>query len=307
MRAVSQNSFGGPEVLEVVEREKPVPAAGEVLVRVGASALNPVDAMVRSGALPLLGEPPFVLGWDISGVVEQTAPGTGFAVGDAVYGMPRFPGEAGGYAQYVTAPATQLAHRPATLDDAHAAALPLAALTAWQGLVGAAQLAAGQRVLIQRAAGGVGHLAVQIAKARGAHVIALASTPRHAFVRDLGADEVIDYRHTDVTRTLREVDVVLDSTGQGERSLRVLREGGVLVTILEHRDERLAATVTAAGRRFAGISVVPDGAALAEIAALVDAGRLRPHLAATFPLAEIDKAHRLLDEGTAQGKIVLTL
>lgn len=307
MRAVTQNAFGGPEVLEVVETERPRPQAGEVLVRVHAGALNPVDAAVRAGFLPLLGEPPFGIGWDVSGVVEEATEGAGFAVGDEVYGMPLFPRAAGGYAEYVAVPASHLARRPASLDHAHTAALPLAGLTAWQSLVGAAEVKAGDRVLIHRAAGGVGHLAVQIAKARGAHVIALASEAKHDFVRGLGADEVVDYRTTDFTEVLGDLDVVLDSSAEGDRSLRVLRPGGILVSIMQHRDQELAARVRAAGRRFAGVSVEPDAEGLAGIAALVDAGRVRPHIAATFPLEDVAEAHELLGTGRTQGKIVLTV
>jgi NADPH:quinone reductase-like Zn-dependent oxidoreductase len=233
MRAVIQRSFGGPEVLQVVETERPKPRSGEVLVRVRASAVNPVDLAVRSGAFPLLGEPPFGVGWDISGEVVEAGPGARYEVGEEVYGMPFFPRAATGYAEYVAAPSRQFARKPATVDHVHAAALPLAALTAWQGLVDGAGLAAGDRVLIHRAAGGVGHLAVQIAKAQGAHVIALASEERRAFLADLGADEVIDYRSVDFTEAVRDVDVVFDSTAQGERSLAVLRPGGTLVSILE--------------------------------------------------------------------------
>ncbi|UQI46415.1 NADP-dependent oxidoreductase [Streptomyces sp. HU2014] len=307
MRAVIQNSFGGPEVLRTVETERPTPLAAEVLVRVHASAVNPVDVAVRSGAFPLLGEPPFGVGWDISGVVEEAGPGARFAVGEEVYGMPFFPRAATGYADYVAVPSRQVARKPASLDHVHAAALPLAALTAWQGLVDAARIGAGDRVLIHRAAGGVGHLAVQIAKARGAHVTALAGAAKHDFVRGLGADEVIDYRTTDFTDVVRDADVVFDSTAQGERSLGALRPGGTLVSILEHGDRELAARVEAAGRRFAGISVEPDYASLEAIAELVDAGRIRPHVDATFPLTEAAKAHELVAAGTARGKIVLTV
>lgn len=307
MRAVIQNTFGGPEVLKVTEVERPRPLSGEVLIRVHASAVNPVDAAVRSGAFPLLGEPPFGVGWDISGVVEEAGPGARFAVGDEVYGMPFFPRATTGYAEYVATPSRQVARKPTTLDHVHAAALPLAALTAWQGLVDAARIKEGDRVLIHRAAGGVGHLAVQIAKAHGAHVTAIASAARHEFVTNLGADEVIDYHTTDFTDAVQDADVVFDSTAQGARSLRALRPGGVLVSILEHGDTDLAATVAAAGRRFAGISVEPDYASLEAIAALVDAGRIRPHVEQTFPLAEAGKAHELIESGRVQGKVVLTV
>ncbi len=171
----------------------------------------------------------------------------------------------------------------------------------------AAGLSEGQRVLIHRAGGGVGHLAVQIAKARGAYVIALASEPKHDFVRGLGADEVIDYRTEGFLAAVGQVDVVLDSSSQGTASLEVLREGGVLVSIMEHWNTALAAEVEAAGRRFAGISVEPDYASLEAIAKLVDEGRIRPHIAETFPLEEAGKAHELIATGRTQGKIVLTV
>ncbi|MFD9455223.1 NADP-dependent oxidoreductase [Streptomyces sp. NPDC059985] len=307
MRAVIQKSFGGPEVLEVVETDRPTPLGGEVLIRVHASSVNPVDVVVRSGAYPLLGEPPFGVGWDISGVVEEAGAGARFKPGDEVFGMPFFPRAATGYAEYVAAPSRQVARKPAALDHVHAAAIPLAALTAWQGLVDAAGLHEGQRVLIHRAAGGVGHFAVQIAKARGAHVIAMASAPRHEFLRDLGADELIDYRTTDFTQEVKDVDVVFDSSSEGTRSLAVLRPGGTLVSIMEHWNQELAAQVTAAGRHFAGISVEPDYASLEAIAALVDSGHIRPHIARTFPLAEAALAHELVASGRVQGKVVLTV
>ncbi|WP_027500334.1 NADP-dependent oxidoreductase [Rhodococcus sp. UNC363MFTsu5.1] len=307
MLAVIQNEFGGPEVLEAVEIDRPEPRGGEVLIRVHASGVNPVDVAVRSGAYPLLGEPSFGVGWDVSGVVEVAGPGARFRVGDEVFGMPFFPRAATGYAEYVVAPSRQVARKPATIDHVQAAALPLAGLTAWQGLVDAARVGEGDRVLITRAAGGVGHLAVQIAKARGAHVIALAGAPRHEFVRGLGADEVIDYRETDFAEVVRDVDVVFDSTSQGRRSLGVLRQGGTLVSIMEHGDRQLAAEVEAAGRRFAGVSVEPDYASLEAIAALVDAGRIRPHLDATFPLVEAGRAHELVGSGRTKGKVVLTV
>ncbi|MFI6768168.1 NADP-dependent oxidoreductase [Streptomyces sp. NPDC050355] len=307
MRAVVQNSFGGPEVLETVDIDRPEPLGGEVLIRVRASGVNPVDVAVRSGAYPLLGEPSFGVGWDISGVVEEVGPGARFKVGDEVFGMPFFPRAATGYAEYVAAPSRQVARKPASLDHVQAAAVPLAALTAWQGLVDAAGVKAGDRVLIHRAAGGVGHFAVQIAKARGAHVIALASETRHEFVRSLGADEVIDYRVTDFADAVHDLDIVFDSNAQGSRSLRVLRPGGTLVSIMEHWNQELAAEVEAAGRNFAGVSVEPDYASLEAIAALIDTGRIRPHVQETFPLEEAGKAHELVGSGRVQGKVVLTI
>jgi NADPH:quinone reductase-like Zn-dependent oxidoreductase len=307
MRKVIQRGFGGPEVLHVVETERPAPRFGEVLIRVHAVSLNPVDVVVRSGAFPLLGEPPFSVGWDVSGVVEAVGPGARFAPGDEVYGMPGFPYTEVGYAEYVTSPSRQVARKPAALDHARAAALPLAGLTAWQGLVQAADVQPGQRVLVTRAAGGVGHLAVQVAKARGAHVTALAGASKLDFVRSLGADEVLDRRDAESTAALGDFDVVLDSNADGERSMRLLRPGGTLVSLTQHGDDALARTVQAAGLHFAGISVEPDYASLEALAALVDGGKLVPHVSTVFPLADVAKAHALLEEGDTIGKIVLTL
>lgn len=310
MRAIGQQAFGGPEVLEFTEVPRPVPVPTEVLVRVRAVGVNPVEAVIRSGQFPLLGEPPFILGWDLSGMVEDIEPGvTRFGPGDEVYGMPFFPRPASTYAEYVAAPSRQLARKPASLSHAEAAALPLAGLTAWQALVDTAQVAAGQRVLIHGAGGGVGHLAVQIAKARGAHVIGTASAAKHDFAASLGADELIDYRATDFASHADGVDVVLDTIG-GEvarRSIGVLRPGGLLVTIVGRRDVDLAARTETAGRRLAGLSVEPDYPALQALTSLADSGQLRVHLQARVGLAEAAKAHELLESGSVTGKIALTV
>ncbi len=310
MRAICQQAFGGPEVLEFTEVQRPVPLPTEVLVRVRAVGVNPVEAAVRSGQFPLLGEPPFILGWDVSGVVEDIEPGvTRFQPGDEVYGMPFFPRPANAYAEYVAAPSRQLARKPASLSHAKAAALPLAGLTAWQALVDTAQVAAGQRVLIHGAGGGVGHLAVQIAMAHGAHVIGTASAAKHDFVASLGADELIDYGATDFAAHADGVDVVLDTIG-GEvarRSIGALRPGGLLVTIVGRRDFDLAVRTETAGRRFAGLSVEPDYTALETLADLADSGQLRVHLQASLSLAEAAKAHELIESGSVTGKIALTV
>ena len=308
MRAITQHSFGDPDVLQVVEIDPPQPVPTEVLVRVRAIGLNPIEASIRRGARPMLGQPPFVLGWDISGVVEDVVPGVNrFQPGDEVYGMPMFPRAARAYAELVAAPSRQLAHKPRSLDHVHAAALPLAGLTAWQSLVDVAQVRSGQRVLIHGAAGGVGHLAVQIAKGLGAHVIATSSRAKADFVRELGADEVIDYEAEDFAAVARDVDAVLESVGgdYADRSLRTLRPGGLLVTIVERTNAQLAARVKAAGRRFAGIIVEPDSPGLEKLAEWVDSGRLRVHVDEAFPMTAVAQAHRRL-EGSVRGKLVLT-
>jgi NADPH:quinone reductase-like Zn-dependent oxidoreductase len=193
VKAIRQTRLGGPEVLEYVDVERPEPQPTEVLVRVRAAGVNPVDWKTRArGAF--LGEPPFTVGWDVAGTVEEVGRGvTRFAPGDRVFGMPRFPKEAAAYAEYATSPSRQLARTPDALSDVEAGALPLAALTAWQALVETAAVGRGERVVILGAAGGVGHLAVQIAKSRDAYVIGTASASKHAFLAALGADEVVDY------------------------------------------------------------------------------------------------------------------
>lgn len=309
MRAITQSTFGGPDVLTVVERPTPATLPTEVLVEVRAAGVNPIDAAVRSGAYPMLGDPPFVLGWDISGVVVEVNPGVHrFQIGDEVYGMPFFPREAGGYAEYVAVPSRQLARKPTSLDHATAAALPLVGLTALHALVDIAQVQPGQRVLVHAGGGGLGHVAIQLAKHLGAEVFTTASAGKHDFVRSLGADEVVDYRQVAFEDVLRDVDVVLEMVGGGnaERSIPVLRPDGLLVTAVQRTDAALKARVEAAGRRFAGVAVEPDGVGLERLAALVDAGELRVHVGQQLPLEEAAKAHELLGNSPT-GKIVLTV
>jgi NADPH:quinone reductase-like Zn-dependent oxidoreductase len=308
MRAISQDVLGGPEVLREVELPRPAPGISQILVAVHAAGVNPTDwkHRARRGFLP---EPPFVLGWDVSGVVVSVGFGvTLFEPGDEVFGMLPYPHGCGAHAEYVTGPARAFAHKPSGLTHVEAGALPLAALTAWQALVDTAGLRSGQRVLIHAAAGGVGHLAVQIAKARGAHVIGTASAANHDFLRGLGADEVIDYHTTDVTGTVRDVDVVLDPLG-GEtavRSLATLRAGGILVSILGGARD-LAEQAAARGVRQATMLVEADHGGMAAITDLVGAGKLRPTIAGTFPLADAAKAHALGETGHTAGKLVLVV
>nr|BFD81313.1 NADP-dependent oxidoreductase [Streptomyces sp. Xyl84] len=315
MRAVVQDGFGGPEVLRVQQVPRPVPLPTEVLVRVHAAGINPVDWKSRAGGgmAGVLGEPPFTLGWDVSGVVEEAGFGvTTLKPGDEVYGMPWFPRAANAYAEYVTAPARQFARKPAALDHVHAAAVPLAALTAWQAVVDTAHVQAGQRVLVTAAAGGVGHFAVQFARQRGAHVIATARAARHTWLKELGADETIDYTTTPFEDATAGVDVVIDLVGDGHdrtstRSLKVLRPGGLLVAIPAGVSPELARAAEAAGVRATPFLVEPDGAALTTITGLIDAGRVAVEVEETFALEEAAEAHTRGEAGRTRGKLVLSV
>ncbi len=307
MRAISQDVLGGPEVLKEVDIERPVPKPNEVLVRVRAAGVNPTDWKHRATG-GFLGEPPFVLGWDVSGVVEAVGIGVvAFAPGDEVFGMLPYPYGHGSHAEYVIAPVRALARKPAGVDHTQAGALPLVSLTAWQALTEHADLRPGQRVLIHAAAGGVGHVAVQIAKARGAYVIGTASAGKHEFLRGIGVDETIDYRETDFTEAVKDADVVLDTIGGDNalRSLRVLRPGGVLVSILPVGPDDLYEEAERLGVRALRMLVDADRSGMEAIADLVGAGKLRATIAGTFPLADAAEAHALGDTGRTTGKLVL--
>ncbi|GAA1592486.1 NADP-dependent oxidoreductase [Kribbella sancticallisti] len=311
MRAISQDELGGPEVLQVVEVERPEPLPTEVLVRVHAAGVNPVDYKTREGAgmSGTLGKPPFILGWDVSGVVEEVGFGVHtLAVGDEVYGMPWFPRAASAYAEYVTAPSRQFARKPANISHAEAAAIPLAGLTAWEILTTAADLQPGQRVLIHAAAGGVGHLAVQFAKHLGGHVIGTASKAKHDWLLSLGADELIDYHSTAVEDATGDLDLVVDLIGSAttlDQSIKVLKPGGLLVAVPSGTSPELLAEAEKAGVRVEPFLVEPDGHALGEIAALVEAGEVRIEVEQVLPLAEAGEAHRRMASGRTQGKLVL--
>lgn len=304
MRAIIQDELGGPEVLHEATVDRPEPGIGQVLLRVSAAGVNPADGMNRQTGL-FSGPPPFILGWDVSGVVEKVGPGvTVIAAGDEVFGLLPFPRGGGAYAEFAIAPARALVPKPARLSHVEAAALPLAGLTAWQALVETAAVGAGTRVLITGAAGGVGHLAVQLAATRGAHVIALTSEANADYVRSLGAAEVLDYRAVDFGEVLDDLDVVLDVVGGDYplKALRTLRPGGFLVSTLP---QSLAAAVPAAaeqGIRVAGLFVESDRLGLSALAELAAEGRLVPRIAATYPLDETAAAHAVKH---GAGKVVL--
>jgi NADPH:quinone reductase-like Zn-dependent oxidoreductase len=306
MKAVRIHGYGGTEVLKYEEAPRPEPPAGEVLVKVYAAGVNPVDWKIREGYMrsfrdyPL----PFILGWDFSGVIEQTGPGVnGWKAGDEVYARPDL-GRNGAYAEYIAVRASEIQRKPKALDHIHSAAIPLAALTAWQALFDTGQLQAGQKVLIHAAAGGVGTFAVQLAKWKGAYVIGTASARNHEFLRELGADETIDYNTTRFEDVVKDADLVLDAMAgeTRERSWQVLKKGGILVSILGQPSQEAAKEH---GVRAAGIFVQANPAELQELANLTDAGKLRPIIEAVLPLAEAAQAHEKNATLHTKGKIVL--
>jgi NADPH:quinone reductase-like Zn-dependent oxidoreductase len=330
MKAVRLHEFGGPEVLRYEDAPKPKLQAGEVLVRVHAVSLNPPDWYLRDGykMLPPEWRPsvtmPLLLGTDISGVVEAVAPDVqGFAVGQEVFGMVRFPsvGESRGYAEYVAAPASDLALKPAGLDHVHAAGAPMSGLTAWQYLIELGHAEPnpfqpephrpvplhGKRVLVNGAAGGVGHLAVQLAKWQGAYVIAVASGKQEALLRELGADEFIDYTKTPAEDVVQDVDLVLDTLSgpTTSRFLRVLKRGGALFPVFLGFNE--AEQAAQLGITVSMAQVRSSGSQLAELGRLLEAGVVRVVIDSTFPLAEARQAHERVARGHIQGKIVLTV
>jgi NADPH:quinone reductase-like Zn-dependent oxidoreductase len=331
MKAIRQYEFGGPDVLQYEDAPIPDVKNGEVLVRVHAVGINPPDWYLRDGykTLPPEWRPdvsfPLVLGTDISGVVEAVGSDVrGFSVGDEVFGMVRFPsvGDSRAYAEYVTAPASDLARKPAGVDHARAAAAPMSLLTAWQFLVELGHdhpnplqsephrpvALDGKNVLVNGAAGGVGHFAVQVAKLKGAHVIAVASTTHEAFLRDLGADEFIDYKKTPPEDVAHGLDLVVDTLGgrAAARFLRTLKRGGALFPVFPlgfadaEEAEKRGITVSAA-------QVRSSGAQLAELARLLEAGKISVAIDSTFPLADARKAHERAAQGHVQGKIVLVV
>ncbi|MBB5713015.1 NADPH:quinone reductase-like Zn-dependent oxidoreductase [Sphingomonas xinjiangensis] len=331
MKAVRLHAFGGPEVLAYEDADRPEAKAGELLVRVTAAGINPPDWYLRDGykTLPPEWQPPaafpIIPGTDVSGAVEAIGDGVeGFAAGDEVYAMVRFPegvfGESAAYAEYVTVPVAQAALKPRGIDHVQAAAAPMSLLTAWQFLIDLGHDAPnpvqpnrhkpvpldGRTVLVNGAAGGVGHFVVQLAKWKGARVIAVASASQQAFVRDLGADEFIDYGTIAAEDVVHDLDLVVDAVGgaSSARFLRTLKRGGALFPIFplgfagQDEAERLGVTVSAT-------QVRSNGAQLAEAGRLLDDGTIRVAIDSIFPLAEARGAHERAASGNLKGKIVL--
>jgi len=306
MKAVRIHEYGGTEVLRYEEAPRPLAGAGEVLIRVHAAGVNPVDWKVRAGFAKdrLKYKMPFIPGWDLSGVVEAVGPAVlRLKVGDEVYSRPDIARD-GSYAEYIVVKESEVARKPQSVDYVHAAAVPLAALTAWQALFDGAKLTAGQTVLIHGAAGGVGSFAVQLAKIKGARVIGTASKKNHEYLRSLGADETIDYNTTKFEDVVHNVDVVLDTiTGEtADRSYPVIKKGGVYVSILMPPSQEKA---TAHGVRAVHTFVQASAEQLGEIAKLVDTGKLKITIEKVFPLAEARAAQELSAQGHTRGKIVL--
>uniref|UniRef100_A0AAU3H0A6 NADP-dependent oxidoreductase n=1 Tax=Streptomyces sp. NBC_01401 TaxID=2903854 RepID=A0AAU3H0A6_9ACTN len=330
MRAARLHEHGGPEVLRYDEVPIPELGPGEVLVRVHAVGVNPPDWYLRGGMTTMPGDPestvslPVIPGTDVSGTVEAVAPGVDdFAVGDEVFGMLRFPSFRGrAYAEYVAAPASDLARKPAGIDHVHAAGAPMAGLTAWQFLIETGHdhpspfqaarhrptaLDADTTVLVNGAAGGVGHLALQLAKWKGARAVAVASGGHESFLRDLGADQFIDYTRSRPEDLVHDVDLVLDTVGgpDSRRLLRTLKRGGAQFPVFpgdfdEDEIAKLGVTVSST-------QVRSNGAQLAELGRLLDAGTVRVAIDSTFALADARAAHERAARGHIRGKIVLTV
>lgn len=306
MKAVRIHHYGNSEVLKYEDAPMPEITSTYVLVRVVAASVNPVDWKIREGYLKeMITYPmPLTLGWDVSGVIEAVgADVTRFKVGDAVFSRPDIKRN-GTYAEYVAIRADEVALKPKTISHVEAASLPLAGITAWEVLITAGKLKAKQRVLIHAGSGGVGSLAIQLAKSRGAYVIATTSGRNSDFVKSLGADEVIDYKTQKFQAVVKDVDLVFDTLGGEvqEASWSVLKPGGILVSIVSPPPEERA---KALGMRSAFVFIEPSAAILAELAALVDAGSVRPIVGAEFALADIAKAHAFSQTGRTVGKIVL--
>ena len=307
MKAVRFHKFGGPEVLVYEDAPKPEPADGEVLVKVHAASVNPIDWKIRAGHMrgfrdyPL----PFILGWDVSGVIESVGPGvTQWKAGDEVYGRPDM-GRNGAYAEYIAVREGELAYKPRSLDHVRSAAIPLAGLTAWQALFDAGGLKPGEKVLIQAAAGGVGHLAIQFAKLKELYVAGTASGRNQEYLKQLGCDLPVNYETTRFEEVVHDFDTVIESLG-GEvrkRSWKALKKGGILVALIGPPPSEEDAKAHSVRASIIWGQAKPDQ--LAEIARLADSGKVRPEIAAVFPLRDAAQAHAMSATEHVRGKIVL--
>jgi NADPH:quinone reductase-like Zn-dependent oxidoreductase len=313
MRAVVIDGPGDADVLRLAEVNSPRRISAEFLVKVVAAGVNPVDVKTRAGrgVFPAISELPAVLGQDFSGVVvESPYAAHPLQPGDEVFGMVMVPRYCGSYAEYVSVPSLSVVRKPSTLSHIEAAGAPVAAMTAWGVVVEVAKAHEGQRMLIHAGAGGVGHFAVQFAEYFGAYVITTGSERNGAFLRELGASEVIDYNSTRFEDVIEDVDVVIDLVGNvhdntGTRSLKVLRKGGLIVNVPSGSWPTFAEDAEAAGVRGTRFSVAPDGNSLAVVGRLLESGAVRVHVDQIFALSDAAEAHRALESGHTRGKIVL--
>ncbi|PRY12791.1 NADPH:quinone reductase-like Zn-dependent oxidoreductase [Pontibacter ummariensis] len=313
MKAFVLNEPGPAENLQLQEIEKPTPKKGEVLVKVRAVSVNPVDTKVRAGKglyNQMKETPPVIVGWDISGDVVAVGEGVEyFKEGDEVFGMVNFPGHGKAYAEYVAAPENHLAHKPANVPHHEAAAATLAALTAWQVLVHQADIQPGQRVLIHAAAGGVGHYAVQIAKYFKAIVIGTASEENHEFLRTMGADEQIDYHKYNPADVVMDADIVLDSLGEENtrKSLAALKDGGKIISILGGATEAVQEEAKKRNIKAKSYLVHSSGEDQAKLADLLRDGKLRSHVSHAYDFEDMAKAHQQVETRKTNGKVVVTV
>ncbi|WP_116106901.1 NADP-dependent oxidoreductase [Lewinella sp. IMCC34191] len=313
MKAYTLTSPDGPDGLHLSELPVPRPGKGEVLIEVRALSLNPVDSKTARGKAlygSLKDEDPIVLGWDVAGRIKEVGEGAGkFVAGQDVFGMVNFPGHGKAYAEYVAAPVNQLALKPENVDFDEAAAATLAALTAWQNLIEIAQIKEGQRVLVHAAGGGVGHFAVQLAKERGAYVIGTGSASKQDFIRELGADEAINYEESKFEDVLSPVDVVLESLSPEhlERSLQIVKPGGKLLSIAAGLSDKLQEQAEFKSVELYHHLVESNGEQMQAIAERLADGRLKAHVSETFSLPNLPAALRKLEEGSTRGKIIIAL
>ena len=303
MKAVVVHEFGGPEVMKYEDVPRPEPKEDEILVRVMAAGVNPVDAYVRQGKFSKggLDKGAFIIGYDIAGTVEKTGASVKkFKAGDAVYSYL----EGGGYAEFALTKESETALKPRNINFVEAAAVPLAATTAWQALVDEARLSSGQSVLIHGGSGGIGSFAIQIAKARGAKVIATASTEHQTLLKQLGVDQAIDYTTTKFEDVVNGVDVVFNCVRADAlaRSYGVLKKGGVIVSITQDPDQTECAKHSI---RCSSVGAHPDAKVLEELTKLIEAGKMKPIVSQTLPLADASKAHQQIETHHTLGKIVL--
>lgn len=317
MKAIRIHEFGGPEVLKIEETERPVPAADEILVKVYASGVNPVDWVVRKGGNDFLRPHltlPMTIGWDAAGIVEEVGSAvTEFKKGDQVYGVPNFPGTNGSYAEYCAAKASQFAIKPKSISFNAAAGVPLVGLVAWTGIFELGKLKAGQRLLIHGASGGVGSFAVQFAKAKGAYVIAAASAGNLDYLKEIGADEVIDYKNQKFEELFQDIDLVFDASplrDETERlkSVSVLKEGGIFVSV--NVDFPFSETVleALAKKKAKGellYAQMHHREWLGEMAQLIDAGKVKVTISKVYPLEQVAEAHQESETFHVRGKLVL--